>query len=204
MIRSRWVAKQFRGSDNEEWFAATPPIEALRALISEATSGKRRTKRLLICDVSRAFFYAPVQHDIYVELAPEVMTEPGDEHRCAKLRMSMYGTKAAAQNWQRKVQSVMDELDFVIGKASPVLFYHKARGLQCLIHGDDFVVAGKVKDLEWLKFELEKRLQIKTTLIGDGRGVPLVRLVFHPNAIMPSKLPVQSFGMLGNPRPFAY
>ena len=31
--RSRWVAKQFKGSDSEEWFAATPPIEALRALI---------------------------------------------------------------------------------------------------------------------------------------------------------------------------
>ena len=27
--RSRWVAKQFKGSDSEEWFAATPPIEAL-------------------------------------------------------------------------------------------------------------------------------------------------------------------------------
>ena len=25
--RSRWVAKQFKGSDSEEWFAATPPIE---------------------------------------------------------------------------------------------------------------------------------------------------------------------------------
>ena len=24
--RSRWVAKQFKGSDSEEWFAATPPI----------------------------------------------------------------------------------------------------------------------------------------------------------------------------------
>ena len=30
--RSRWLAKQFKGSDSEEWFAATPPIEALRAL----------------------------------------------------------------------------------------------------------------------------------------------------------------------------
>ena len=29
--RSRWVAKQFKGSDSEEWFAATPPTEALRA-----------------------------------------------------------------------------------------------------------------------------------------------------------------------------
>ena len=40
--RSRWVAKQFKGSDSEEWFAATPPLEALRALISYTMSGPKR------------------------------------------------------------------------------------------------------------------------------------------------------------------
>ena len=40
--RSRWVAKQFKGSDSEEWFAATPPIEALRALISHTMSGPKK------------------------------------------------------------------------------------------------------------------------------------------------------------------
>ena len=86
--RSRWVAKQFRGSDSEEWFAATPPIEALRALISHTMSGTKK-KALMVCDVSRAFFYAPVQQD---------------NNMCVQLRMCMYGTKAAAQNWQKKVQ----------------------------------------------------------------------------------------------------
>ena len=48
--RSRWVAKQFKGSDSEEWFAATPPIEALRALISqkESIDGVRRLSSLLL------------------------------------------------------------------------------------------------------------------------------------------------------------
>ena len=53
--RSRWVAKQFTGSDSEEWFAATPPIEALQALISQTMSGPKK-KALMVCDVSRAFF----------------------------------------------------------------------------------------------------------------------------------------------------
>ena len=39
--RFRWAAKQFKGSDSEEWFAATPPIEALRALISYTMSGPK-------------------------------------------------------------------------------------------------------------------------------------------------------------------
>ena len=45
--RSRWVAKQFKGSDSEEWFAAAPPIEALRALISSLLlrSSATRDKR---------------------------------------------------------------------------------------------------------------------------------------------------------------
>ena len=37
---------------------------------------------------------------------------------CAKLRMSVYGTKAAAQNWQKRVQETMATLGFSIGKAS--------------------------------------------------------------------------------------
>ena len=49
--RSRWVAKQFKGSNSEEWFAATPPIEALRALISHTMSGPKK-KALMVCDVS--------------------------------------------------------------------------------------------------------------------------------------------------------
>ena len=101
--RSRWVAKQFKGSDSEEWLAAAWPIEALRALISYSMNGPKK-KALVVCDVSRAFFYAPVQHDFFVELCEEAKNTIEDNNMCAKLRMSMYGTKAAAQNWQKKVQ----------------------------------------------------------------------------------------------------
>ena len=59
----------------------------------------------MVCDVSRAFFYAPVQHELFVE----------------QLRMSVYGAKAAAQNWHQKVQETMATLGFSIGKASPAL-----------------------------------------------------------------------------------
>ena len=94
--RSRWVAKQFKGSDSEEWFAAAPPIEASRALISHNMSGPKK-KALMVCDVSRAFLYAPVQHEMYVELCAEAKKTVEDNDMCAKLRMSMIGVKAAAQ-----------------------------------------------------------------------------------------------------------
>ena len=65
--RSRWVAKQFKNMDSDEWFAATAPIEALRAIISNATTGVGN-KGVMVNDVSRAFFYVPVKQDILVEL----------------------------------------------------------------------------------------------------------------------------------------
>ena len=164
--RSRWVAKQFKGSDSEEWFAATPSIEALRALISLSKSGPKK-KALMVCEVSRAFFYAPVQHEIYVELCEEAKKTVEDNNMCAKLRMSMYGTKAAAaQNWQKKVQETMATFGFSIGKASPVLFCHPQRSLKTLVRGDDFVVSGEPADLVWMRDELES-----TTMLGDGPGM---------------------------------
>ena len=164
--RSRWVAKQFKGSDSEEWFAATPPIEARRALISHTMSGPKK-KALMVCDVSRAFFYGPVQHEIYVKLCEEAKKTVGDNNMCAKLRTSMYETKAAAQDWQKKVQETRAALGFSIGKASPVLFCHHQRSLKCLVHGDDFVVSGEPVDLVWMRNELESKLEISTTILGD-------------------------------------
>ena len=168
--RSRWVAKQFKNSDGEEWFAATPPLEALRAVISKAVShraGEQRGKRcLMLNDVSRAFFYAPVQHEIYVELCPEALRQ-GETGICGKLKMSMYGTKAAAQNWQRRVQKVMKEMGFIMGKSSPVVFYHPLKDIVALVHGDDFVSAGGRAELEWMREKLASKFEITTKMVGE-------------------------------------
>ena len=55
--RSRWVAKQFKNSDSEEWYTATPTLEAFRTVISAAVTDHRE-RGLMVLDVSRAFFYA--------------------------------------------------------------------------------------------------------------------------------------------------
>ena len=83
-------------------------------------SGPKK-KELMVCDVSRAFFNAPVQHEIYVELCEEAKKTVEDNNICA--------------------------LSFSIGKASPVLFCHPQRSLKCLVYGDDFVVSGEPVDL---------------------------------------------------------
>ena len=124
----------------------------------------------MVCDVSRAFFYAPVQHEIYVEPCEEAKKTVEDNNMC-ELRMSMYGTKASAQNWQKKVQAPMATLGFSIGKASPVPFCHPQRSLKCLVRGDDFVVSGEPVDLVWMRSELESQPEINTTILGDEPGM---------------------------------
>ena len=73
--RSRMVGKEFNDSVLEGLFAATPPLEALRLLLSHAASyyrpsnipvrgsqpAMKHCKSLLIADVSRAFFEAPAK-----------------------------------------------------------------------------------------------------------------------------------------------
>ena len=123
----------------------------------------------MVC--SRAFFYAPEQHEIHVELCEEAKKTVEDTSMCAKLRMSMSGTKAAAQNWQKKFQETMATLGFSIGKAPPVLFCHSQRSLKSLVHGEDFVVSGEHVDLVWMRNELESKLEINTTILGDEPGM---------------------------------
>ena len=74
------MAKEFRTNDDFELFAATPPLDALRYIISTAASMNNGS--LMSKDVSRAFFYAPVKKAVYVELPEEAGTGQG---RCGRL-----------------------------------------------------------------------------------------------------------------------
>ena len=57
---------------------------------------------------------------------------------------------------------------FAVGRYNPCTYFHKQRGLVCLVHGDDFVTTGSREDCKWLKGRLENRFEIKTKVIGAG------------------------------------
>ena len=78
--RSRLVAKEFNNGQEEGLYASTPPLEALRWLLSHAATVDQKTKKyeekvILIADVSRAFFEAPMHRKVAVELPSEALTE---------------------------------------------------------------------------------------------------------------------------------
>ena len=137
-VRSRLVTKQINTSKEQGFFAATPPREGFRMLLSATVAGKH-PKVFMINDVSRAYMHARTSSDLYVELCEEDRAGPRDENRCGKLIMSMNETRAAAHDWQSEVTRTMTELGFKQSKASPCVFWHRQRDIKALVHGDDFI-----------------------------------------------------------------
>ena len=99
--RSRLVAEEFNTGVNHDLYAATPPSECLRLMLSILASGRKSGASLMYADVSRAYFYAPAERPVYVQLPIEDQL-PGDEGKCGRLKMSMYGTRDAALNWSKE------------------------------------------------------------------------------------------------------
>ena len=180
-IRSRLVARQMRGPGEEPLFAPTPPLEALRTVLSWAATdivGEAPKCRdpespdrvqISLIDVSRAYFNAECDPDkpTFVALPHE---DPDHEAMCGLLLKHMYGTQAAADGWQQEYSSTLVEMGFTQGVASPCVFSCPARGLISSVHGDDFTTAGSKPQLDWFERELEGRYELrKGGRIGPGR-----------------------------------
>ena len=137
------------------------------------------TKVIMINDVARAFFEAPAVRNVCVELLEEDKSEADVRHdKVGHLRMSLYGTRDAAMNWQEEVAREMRKLGFQRGRYNPCLYYHAARNLKTFLHGDDFATVGTRDGVTWLKEALEKRFEIKTdciSLAAAGVGPRRVR-----------------------------
>ena len=82
----------------------------------------------------------------------------------------MYGTRGAARNWEETCRDIMVELGFRQGRSSGSVFFHPERRVRTVIHGDDFLSSADRADLRWLKGNLERKLDIKTTMMGPAEG----------------------------------
>ena len=122
-------------------FAATPPLEAKKMLLSDAVTpgighlpGEKEGTKLDFTTISRAYFQADAIREVYVELP----AEDREEGMCGRLKESMHGTRDVAQNWGEDCSRFMVESGFVRGRSSPRVFRHPDREIRCVVHGDDF------------------------------------------------------------------
>lgn len=79
--RSRLVGNEFKTNTEDSLYSPTPPLEALRYIISDAATwrnrsdiGKRKKRQIMINDVARAYFYAACTRDVYIESPPPKTT----------------------------------------------------------------------------------------------------------------------------------
>ena len=87
--------------------------QALKLLMSNVAV-KGRDHHIMLSDVKRAYFHAPTERELYVELPPED-PEYGTG-KVGKLNIPLYGTRDAAANWQRCVADHRRSLGFTQGR----------------------------------------------------------------------------------------
>ena len=72
--------------------------------------------------------------------------------------------------WEEYAATALTKLGFRRGKASAVCFFHPGRNLRCLVHGDDFLLAGSKADLQWTRAGLEKDILLSCKgILGPGK-----------------------------------
>ena len=171
LIRSRLVGKEINTGVRPDLFAATPPLEMLKVLMSYCAQNQDGSNpiRLATIDIKRAYFYAQARREVYVKI-PEEDFEPGDEGRVAKLRLSLYGTRDAAQNWAKEYGGFLVSMGFQKGAASPCNFHHDKKSINLTCHGDDFFVAAPLESIHWLIKEMSKRYELKSQVLGPEEG----------------------------------
>eukprot|EP00973_Karenia_brevis_P087505 12133439-Karenia_brevis.AAC.1 len=122
---------------------------------------------MMINDVARAFFEAQATRDICIELPDEDKSEYDRKmDRVGHLKMSLYGTRDAALNWQEEVAREMRKWGFRRGRYNPCLYWNPKLNLKTLVHGDDFVSVGSRDSVSKFRKLLEARFEIKTTIVG--------------------------------------
>ena len=104
---------------------------------------------------------------VFIEI-PKEDKKTCDEDMVGMLNLSLYGTRDAAQNWQREYTSFMKDIGFQVGRASPCNFYHPRLNITCTVHGDDFTSCGPETAIEWFKAKISGRYESKHDVLGPG------------------------------------
>ena len=96
--RYRFMVKEITKHPKPELYAATPPSECLRMVVSSSVrkaacrSDSTSPMKIMVCDVSRAYFYVLAVWLVYTQLADEDRG-PEDHGLCGRFDVSMYGHK---------------------------------------------------------------------------------------------------------------
>jgi hypothetical protein len=166
LVRSRFVVKEIATYKTDDFFTATPPLEALRLLLALAASDGADIK-VEVLDARKAHLHAFADRTVFTQLPPEE-SAPG---YCARLVRCLYGTRDAPKRWEAFLAEQLVALGFAKGRASPCCYFHAKLGVRCIVHGDDFVLTGRAQALDEVKAGMHERFLLKELgRLGGGQG----------------------------------
>ena len=161
-VRARLVACEVNTFKSDLFHAATPPLESKKLLFSQYASQRVDENgaplNLMFIDVRKAYFNATPKRVLHL-LPPRELGLP--KRYVARLKRCAYGTRDAGLLWEETYCEKLVEMGFERGASSPCCFYHRARGIRCVVHGDDFTLLGNRDQLEWFRAEFGKAFEIK-------------------------------------------
>ena len=165
-IRCRLVAQEIGyGQRIDELFSGTPSLMSTKMAIVHAAKGGRA---IMVMDVKCAFLYGVCRRRINIEL-PRQEPKHGEANLVGLLQKAMYLTRDAPQIWAKEVQKVMEGLGFVISMFQPSEDYQPSKD-PFVVHVDDFLCSGEMKELEWLYDNLAQKFELKKSLIMKDSG----------------------------------
>ena len=160
-MRARLVAQEVAHEREDSYFAAPPPLEAKRALISQMASERTRggvPLKISLVDVRKAYFNGIPTRNLYVRLPPELGLP---RTIVGKLKRCLYGTRDAGHIWEAKYGDELVKMGFIQGKASPCCFHHPTWLVSLVVHGDDFTALGTDKALQLFEDGMAAAFEIK-------------------------------------------
>jgi len=148
VIKSRWVYKLKRGSENEiqrfkarfvakgfsqkpgidfdETYAPVVKYDSLRTILAIAAAEDLEISQL---DVKTAFLYGKLEEEIYLQ-QPQGFSADGKEKQVCRWLKSLYGLKQASRSWNQKFDSFLTEYGLTPSTADQcVYFNHDGKGL---------------------------------------------------------------------------
>ena len=162
-VRARLVACEINhgGGKEEDYYASTPPLEALKLLFAKFANSpvvNGEPMRLGFVDAKKAYFNGIPKRNVFMRL-PREMGLPS--HMVGLQVRCVYGTRDAGSIWEDCYRHALESAGFRSGVASPCVFFHEARNIACVVHGDYFTSLGSDSALDWVEGILAKAFDIK-------------------------------------------
>ena len=157
-MRARWVAKEFKTHARPELYASTPPLEALKIVLSEIGTGRRAEGVLLRSSTKKGI----------CRIAARGLPAGGRTH--VWTAASLYGTRDAAQNWEEELAWTLSGVGLTRRSACPCVWRGRIKREDAVatVHGDDIKIGGQRSAVESLIKMISKKYEIKKkALKGD-------------------------------------